>query len=122
MTPLLNSWFNNSAVKDISVEAITIMETIHHVQEDSINTELVWKTALKYGRGSGPSRMDSNVWGHMLLSNNFREPPAGLYGAIAYVIKKICTEKVFTWSVEPFFYFGLVLMDKNFGLKPIGVG
>ena len=66
--------------------------------------------------------MNSNGWGHMLLSNNFREPPAGLYGAIAYVIEKICTEKFFTWSVEPFFDFGLVLLDKSFGLKPIGVG
>lgn len=66
--------------------------------------------------------MNSNGWGHMLLSNNFREPPAGLYRAIANVIEKICTEKVFTSSVEPFFNFGLVLLDKNFGLKPIGVG
>ena len=46
--------------------------------------------------------MDADVWKRILLSNNIREAPTDLCGALASVIKNLRSEKVLISSFQPF--------------------
>ena len=62
------------------------------------------------------------------MSKSYKTNNADLKRAFANVIKKICTEKLpvdtskYETSLEVFLACGLIPLDKNLGLRPIGVG
>jgi len=72
--------------------------------------------------GSGPSGLDSNGWKRMLLSSSFGERSNDVCKAIAMVARKICTEHNHHISLQAFLACKLIPLDKNPGLRPIGVG
>ena len=83
---------------------------------------MIRKAAIKTKGGFGPSAMDTDGWRRILCSNNFGDAKVDLRKAIANFIKKICTEKVSAVSIEAFVACRLIPLDKNPGLRPIGVG
>ena len=76
---------------------------------------------MKTRVGSGPSGLDADGWKRILLSNNFGKPPSDLCQTLAKVTKKLCTEELPT-SLEGFLACRLIPLNKNPGLRPIGVG
>ena len=66
--------------------------------------------------------MDADGWRRILCSNNFGNSNVDLRKAIANFIKKLCTESISTVSIEAFVACRLIPLDKNPGLRPIGVG
>ena len=65
--------------------------------------------------------MDADGCRRILCSNNFGDANVDLRKVVANFIKKICTEKVSAVSIEVFVTCWLIPLDKNPGLRPIGV-
>ena len=66
--------------------------------------------------------MDANGWRRILASNNFGTSGSDLRKVFADVIKKLCIEKIESSTIESFVACRLIPLDKNPGLRPIGVG
>ena len=97
-------------------------EEIHPIKFDSIDAENVRKAALKTRGGAGPSGLDADVWKRIFTSNQFGDSTGDLCKTFAEVIKKLCTAENQSTSLEAFLANRLIPLDKNPGLRPIGVG
>ena len=80
------------------------------------------KAVLKTKGDSGPSGMDADGWKWILTSKQFAESCTDLCTTIANLIKKLCVEKDLVNTLETFLSCHLIPLDKNPGLRPIGVG
>ena len=96
-------------------------EEIHPIKFDSINAENVRKAALKTRGGARPSGLDADGWERIFTSNQSRDSTGDLCKTFAEVIKKLCTVKNQSTSLEAFLANRLIPLDKNPGLRPIGV-
>ena len=104
-----------------SVMLSDVPERIHPVKFEVIDAEMIRKAAMKTRVGLGPSGLDADGWKRILLSNNFGKPPFDLCQTLAKVTKKLCTEELST-SLEGFLACRFIPLNKNPGLRPIGVG
>ena len=86
-----------------------------------IDEEIIRKVAIKTKGGSEPLTMDADGCRRILCSNKFDDAKEDLRKTIANFVKKICTEKVSTVSIEAFVACRLIPLDKTPGLRPIGV-
>ena len=80
--------------------------------------------AAKNTSGSGgPSKIDSEVWRHMLCSKAFGALSVELADAVALLARRICTEDVPYDHVRFLFACRLVpLIKENDGVRPVGIG
>ena len=81
---------------------------------------------MKTKGGSGPSGLDADGWRRILVSNSFDNCASELRKAAAKFIKKLCTEQTEVnkdneQSLEAFTAYCLIPLNKNPGLRPIGV-
>jgi len=87
---------------------------------------MVKQACLKTKGGSGPSGLDADGWRRILASNKFGTTNVDLRKAVANMIKKMCTEKIDNINgkspLEALISCRLIPLDKNPGLRPIGVG
>ena len=97
-------------------------EEIHPIKFDSIGAKNFRKAALKTRGGAGPSGLDADGWKRIFTSNQFGDSTDDLCKTFAEVIKKLCTVENLSISLEAFLGNRLIPLDKNFGLRPIGVG
>ena len=97
-------------------------EEIHPIKFDSNDAENVRKVALKTRGGAGPSGLDADGWKRVFTSNQFGDSTDDLCKIFAEVIKKLCTVENQPTSLEAFLANRLIPLDKNPGLRPIGVG
>ena len=103
---------------------------VHPVVFETISGESVLKAVMNMHGGAGPSAMDSDGWRHVLVSRNFGIHSEELRSEFATMIRQICVDKVDiehsngspTSSLEAFLACRLLPLDKNPGLRPIGVG
>ena len=80
------------------------------------------KAAAKTQGGAGPSGMDAEGWKHILTLTSFGKSSTDLCKTFAEVIKKLCTIKHHSTSLEAFIACRLIPLDKNPGLPPICIG
>lgn len=92
------------------------------IMYDSINCDTIKIAVIRTKGGSEPSNMDSDGWKRMFLSKSFSESSTDLCKAIALVTCKLCTEEINDASLEAFVASRFIPLDKNPGLRPIGVG
>ena len=97
-------------------------EIIHPIKFESINVEKLQKAAFKIQGGSGPLGMDADGWKRILTSKQFGKSSIDLCKTFAEVIKKICSIENQSTSLEAFLACQLIPVDKNPGLRPIGIG
>ena len=95
---------------------------VHPIKFQPIDEEMIRKAAIKTKGGSGPSGMDAEGWRRILASNQFGTTNCDLRKTFAEVIKKLCTEIDENNTIEAFLANRLIPLDKNPGLRPIGVG
>ena len=99
---------------------------VHPIIFDVIDEEMIKKAALRTKGGSGPSGMDADGWRRILASNSFGTASSDLRKTFAEFIKVICTKKIShdanTSSLDAFLACRLIPLNKNPGLRPIGVG
>ena len=77
---------------------------------------------MKTKGGSGPSGMDAEGWRRILTSRSFGDSSTDLCTALANMTKRICTVEENSTSLESFLACRLIPLDKNPGLRPIGIG
>ena len=94
---------------------------VHPVIFDSMDEELVQKVALKTRGAAGPSNFDASDWRSMLVSRAHGTSSTELCTSIVSLAKKLCTENV-NENVEALMACRLIPLDKNPGLRPIGIG
>ena len=76
-------------------------------------------------RNSGPLRIDADGWRRILVLIDYGDADNDLRKAykenIASLIKKICIKEIGDSSLSPLMTSRLVPLNKNPGLRPIGV-
>ena len=98
------------------------IQKIHPIKFENLTEESVKKAALKTKGGSGPSAMDAEGWRRILTSKQFGNSTSNLCKAIVRMTRKLCTVEDEHESLEAFVARRLVPLDKNPGLRPIGIG
>ena len=95
---------------------------IHHIRFETINAESIKTAATKTKGGSGPSGLDAVGWRRILASKSFGKSSNDLCTALAEMCKKLCSTEQDPESLEAFLACRLIPLDKNPGLRPIGIG
>ncbi|KAG1654807.1 Down syndrome cell adhesion molecule-like protein Dscam2 [Nymphon striatum] len=88
------------------------------------NKDLIFKTAKDIKGAAGPSSLDADGWRRILTSAAFGTKGRDLCDALARMTKKICSKRYCgeDGSLEALLACKLIPLDKNPGLRPIGVG
>ena len=94
----------------------------HSVLYDPIDSEMVYNVAVHMKGGSGPSGLDADGWRRILTSRVYGLAGEDLRKAIASFARKICTTTIEDSSLEAYLACRLIPLDKNPGIRPIGVG
>ena len=131
---LLESVINAKSVKDILLEkhptaqppnplVITTQSSsldFHPIIFEFISPELICSTALKMGGSSDPSGQDAAAW--KCLCTSFRSSSNDLCAALSSLGRCLCTEYVDPVGLYPLLSSRLIALDKNPGVRPIGMG
>ena len=91
----------------------------HAVLFESVDGVAIVKAAMATSGGAGPSGVDANAWRHLL--SGYR-PSQQLADAMASLARRLCTELVDPESVTAYTSSRLVPIDKNPGVRPVGIG
>ena len=97
------------------------IKQVHPVIFDDITEEMVQKVALRTKGAAGPSNFDASDWRAMLVSKVFGASSSDLCSAVVNVAKKLCSKDV-NQNVSALMACRLIPLDKNPGLRPIGIG
>ena len=107
-----------------------IPDDVHPVVFDVIDGESIRKAMMHTKGGAGPSGMDADGWRYLILSKNFKDANSELRDQLALATMKLATEMIEikekddhpTSNLEGFLACRLLPLDKDPGLRPIGVG
>ena len=102
-------------------------ERIHSIVYDVIDEDMVLQAATHTKGGSGPSGLDAESWRRILCSTTFGTTNLDLRKAIAEMTKKFRIESLSQNAgdkspIEAFVACRLIPLNKDPGLRPIGVG
>ena len=90
---------------------------------ESIDADLIARLALNTKGSSGPSKFDADDWKRILVTKLFGTEGHELCTAIARMARQLCTEDITdTESITALMACRLIPLDKNPGLRPIGIG
>ena len=133
---------NNSQPLEISPEVVKKLKTKHPdaaplatgvlkkdkvpivepVIFENIDAELVYKAAKITKGACGPSGLDSDTWRRILCSKSFGKSSSDACDSIARACRRLCTENVDPQPIAPLLNCRLIPLDKNPGIRPIGIG
>ena len=99
-----------------------VPEKVHPIKFENINADTARNAVTKTKGGSGPSGMDADGWRRIFTFKSFGDSSTDLCKTFAAVIRKIYTEPNLSSSLEALLACRLIPLDKNPGLRPIGVG
>ena len=97
-------------------------QNIHPIRHEDITAKKVRKAVINTKGGSGPLGLDADGWRRILASNSFGDSSSDLCRAITSFTRKLCLEKFDASSLEASLACRLIPLNKNPGLRPIGVG
>ena len=89
---------------------------------DTIDEQTIAKAAQLTKGAAGPSHVDAKQYRHILLSNKFKAENKQLREQIANLAKKLATTIIDPSTLEAFICCRLVPLDKQPGIRPIGIG
>jgi len=90
---------------------------------EAIDGAAIQLAAKNSSDSGGPSRIDSDVWKHMLCSKSYEALSVELADTLAVLIRIICTEDIPYDHVSSLFACRLVpLIKETDGVRPIGIG
>ena len=92
----------------------------HPVRFEVLTTEVIQKASLHTFGSAGPSGVDAESWRHMCTS--FGEASDCLCDAIALCSRRLAPSYINPSSLEAFLSCRLIPLDKNPGVRPIGIG
>ena len=106
---------NDASLSDTPIQ-------IHSVRFEDIDSDMIRQSALKTRGGAGPSGLDRDGWRRILTSNCFGTEPSDLYASLSKLTKILCSINQEENSLEPLLASRLIPLNKNPGLRPIGIG
>ena len=92
----------------------------HHVIFDSLDADTIRSAALKVNGAAGPSGLDAHGWRR--LCTCFKGASRDLCASLASVARRICSSYVNPTIIAPLLACRLIALDKNPGIRPIGIG
>ena len=92
----------------------------HPVIFESIDGNVIRAAALKVNGAAGPSGLDSREWRRLCTSH--KGASWDLCESLASVARRLCTSYVDPSSTAPLLASRLIALDKNPGVRPIGIG
>ena len=97
-------------------------DEFHHdpIVFERITGELIQQAAIKTQGAAGPSGIDAYAWRRFCSS--FKGASTDLCNALAGVARRLCTSVVHPESISAFVACRLIPLDKNPGVRPIGIG
>ena len=98
------------------------LEKVDNVIFENIDIEAIQKAAKNTNGSAGPSGLDSDGWQRILCSKSFKTCGAELCESVALLTRKLCTELVDPDPLASFISCRLIPLDKNPGVRPIGIG
>ena len=89
-----------------------------------IDGTMIREAAIKTKGAAGPSGQDADQWRRILASKNYGKYSSDLREAMACMLKTICRQEVDVErrSIEAVLACRLIPLDKNPGVRPIGIG
>ena len=112
--------------EDVAADRTTLLfgpiNNVEPVIFDNIDSAAI-QTAAKITKGAaGPSGMDTEMWKRILCSKKFGTVCTDLCDGIARLCRRLCTEYVDTSGLDALISCRLIPLDKNPGIRPIGIG
>ena len=90
---------------------------------DEITSETIMKASIKTKGSAGPSMYDADDWRNILGSTKYGSEAEDLRKSLADMAKDLCISEVDDpESLEALLSCRLIPLDKNPGLRPIGIG
>lgn len=93
---------------------------IHPVLFESLDARMIRSAALHTSGAAGPSGLDALSWRRLCTS--FKSASLELCQGLAATARRLCTELVDPASTAPLMASRLIALDKNPGVRPIGIG
>lgn len=93
---------------------------VHPVLFESLYATIIRSAALHVSGAAGPSGLDALSWRRMCTC--FKAASHDLCHALALTAKRLCTELVDPASIATLMSSRLIALDKNPGVRPIGIG
>ena len=87
---------------------------------DGLNADAIHAASLHATGAASPLGLDAAAWRNLCYS--FKSASATLWSALAAVGQCICTEAVHLIGLTAFVACHLISLDKQFGVRPIGIG
>ena len=104
------------------------VKLVHNIVFEDINESIILKAAIKTKGGCGPSGFDADNWRRIFASKQFGSSSLDLRKSFAEFVKSLCITNIHLEnsgsenSLEAFTANRLIPLNKNPGLRPIGVG
>ena len=89
---------------------------------DSIDEGTISKAARLTKGAAGPSQLDADLYRHILTSTKYKKENKALREQIAILAREIASEIIDPNSLESYTSCRLIPLNKNPGVRPIGVG
>ena len=89
---------------------------------EHLDATSIYNAAKHTNGAAGPSGMDSDGWQRILCSKSFKSVSIDLCEAVALMAKKLATTLVDPDSLPAYTACRLIPLDKNPGVRPIGIG
>ena len=94
--------------------------TPHPIIFDSIDASTIRAAALHTDGSASPSGIDARGWRR--LCSSFHSSSTDLCHSLALMARRLCSSFVDPQSLAPFLSCRLIALDKNPGVRPIGIG
>ena len=96
---------------------------VQEVVFEEINGSLIQEIAKKMSGSGGPTRVDADVWKHILCSKSFEKEGKALAEEIAVLTRSLCTGTIPSSDIRTLVACRLVPLIKGVdGVRPIGIG
>ena len=92
----------------------------HPIIFESIDAKAIRSAALNTTGSAGPSGLDAHDWRRLCTS--FKGASTNLCNSLASTARRICTTLVDPKSISPLLACRLIALDKQPGVRPIGIG
>ena len=89
---------------------------------DSVDETTIYKVAMVTKGAGGPSNFGAGQYRRIQCCKNFSAVGKDLREQIALMTKKLCTKNLDSSCLEAFTASRVIPLDKNLGVRPIGVG
>jgi len=97
-------------------------EGVDSIHFAAIDDQMILKAAMQTKGSCGPSHADSDQFRRVLCSKHFKAEGKEFRDQLAIFARKLATERLDPQTLEPYTSCRLLPLNKNPGVRPIGVG